>query len=111
LVPANDLAERDPTDSRGWLAAGRALLALGRPTDAEVSFRKAAELGAPEAQTDLARSLQILGRVDDALDTLAGIEAPSNEMLLLRADLHTSLGRFADALADCHTAIPRHADR
>ncbi len=110
LVPADDLRARDPTDSRGWLAAGRALLALGRPTDAEVSFRKAAELGAPEAQTDLARSLQILGRADDALATLAGIEAPSNEMLLLRADLHASLGRFEDALADCDAAIRAHAD-
>jgi len=110
LVPADDLRARDPTDSRGWLAAGRALLALGRPTDAEVSFRKAAELGASEAQTDLARSLQILGRADDALATLAGIEAPSNEMLLLRADLHASLGRFEDALADCDAAIRAHAD-
>src|SRR2546428_740611 len=110
LVPAEDLRARDPSDPRGWLAAGRALLALGRPTDAESSFRKAAELGASEAQAELARTLQILGRADDALSALAGIKAPSNEMLLLRADLHASLGRIEDALADCDAAIRAHTD-
>src|SRR6058998_2935266 len=110
IVPADDLRARDPSDPRGWLAAGRALLALGRATEAEVSFRKAAELGAPEAHTELARTLQILARADDALAVLAGIVAPSNETLLLQADLHASLGRMDEALADCDAAIRANAD-
>src|SRR5256712_110857 len=110
IVPADDLRARDPSDPRGWLAAGRALLALGRATEAEVSFRKAAELGAPEAHAELARTLQILGRADDALAVLAGIVAPSNETLLLQADLYASLGRMDEALADCDAAIRANAD-
>src|SRR5437899_1625257 len=110
LVPADDLRARDPSDPRGWLAAGRALLALGRATEAEASFRKAAELGAPEAHAELARTLQILGRADDALAVLAGIVAPSNETLLLQADLYASLGRMDEALADCDAAIRANAD-
>src|SRR5438094_419620 len=110
IVPAEELRSRDPSDARGWLAAGRAFLAAGRAMDAEASLRKAADLGAAEAPPELARALRVLGRADDALATLAGIEAPSNEMLLLRADLHASLGRFEDALADCDAAIRAHAD-
>src|SRR5207249_6349628 len=105
LVAAEELRSRDPADSRGWLAAGRACLAVGRATDAEASFRKAADLGNADAGPELARALQALGKPDDAIAVLAGIEGPSAEALLLRADLHAGLGRMEEALADCDAAI------
>src|SRR5438445_4440992 len=105
IVPAEELRSRDPSDSRAWLAAGRALLAAGRATDAEASRRKAADLGAAEARPELARTLRVLGRADDALAALDGIEAPSGETLLLRAEIHAGLGRIEDAVADCSAAI------
>jgi len=40
LVPAMTCARETRQTLAVWLAAGRALLALGRPTDAEVSFRR-----------------------------------------------------------------------
>src|SRR2546428_7163369 len=52
----------------------------------------------------------MLARADDALAVLAGIVAPSNETLLLQADLHASLGRMDEALADCDAAIRANAD-
>src|SRR2546428_7817483 len=105
IVPAEELRSRDPADSRGWLAAGRALLAAGRATDAEASLRKAADLGAAEARPELARTLRVLGRSADALAALDGIEAPSGETFLLRAEIHAGLGRIGDAIADCDAAI------
>src|SRR5437899_9732761 len=60
IVPAEELRSRDPSDSRAWLAAGRALLAAGRATDAEASLRKAADLGSAEVRLDLARTLCVL---------------------------------------------------
>src|SRR5436309_331672 len=105
LVPAEELRSRVPADSRGWLAAGRACLALGRATDAEASFRKAADLGNADAGPELARALKVLGKLDDAIAVLAGIKGPSAEALLLRADLHADLGRMEEALADCDAAI------
>src|SRR2546428_831319 len=105
IVPAEELRSRDPSDSRGWLAAGRAFLAAGRATDAEASLRKAADLGAAEARPELARTLRVLGRADDALAALDGIEAASGETLLLRAEIHAGLGRIGDAIADCDAAI------
>src|SRR5947199_4375279 len=105
LVPAEELRSRVPADSRGWLAAGRACLALGRATDAEASFRKAADLGNADAGPELARALKVLGKLDDAIAVLAGIEGPSAEALLLRADLQADLGRMEEALADCDAAI------
>ncbi|TMA02445.1 MAG: tetratricopeptide repeat protein, partial [Methanobacteriota archaeon] len=105
IVPAEELRSRDPSDARGWLAAGRAFLAAGRAMDAEASLRKAADLGAAEAPPELARALRVLGRADDAIAALDGIEAPSAETFLLRADIHAGLGRIEDAVADCEAAI------
>src|SRR2546427_6439453 len=105
IVPAEELRSRDPADSRGWLAAGRAFLAAGRATDAEASLRKAADLGAAEARPELARTLRVLGRAGDALAVLDGIEAASGETFLLRAEIHAGLGRIGDAIADCDAAI------
>src|SRR2546428_369509 len=48
IVPAEELRSRDSSDSRGWLAAGRAFLPPGRPMDAEASLRKAPDPGAAE---------------------------------------------------------------
>src|SRR2546425_439588 len=105
IVPAEELRSRDPSDSRAWLAAGRAPLAAGPATDAEASPRKAPGLGAAEARPQLARTLRVLGRADDALAALDGIEAPSGETLLLRAEIHAGLGRIEDAVTDCSAAI------
>src|SRR5881409_3678767 len=105
IVPAEELRSRDPSDPRGWLAVGRAFLAADRDTDAEVSLRKAADLGAAEARLELARALQALGRADNAIAALAGIEGPGPETLLLRAEIHAGLGRMDDAVADCDAAI------
>src|SRR3989442_912368 len=105
IVPAEELRSRDPSDARGWLAVGRAFLAAGRAMDAEASLRKAAGLGAAEAPPELARALRVLGRADDAIAALDGIEAPSAETFLLRADIHAGLGRIEDAVADCEAAI------
>src|SRR5207249_7461263 len=105
IAPAEELRSRDPSDPRAWLAVGRAFLAADRATDAEVSLRKAADLGVAEARLELARALQALGRADDAIVALAGIEGPGPETLLLRAEIHAGLGRIDDAVADCDAAI------
>src|SRR2546425_764281 len=105
IVPAEELRSRDPADSRGWLAAGRALLAAGPATDSGAAPRKAADLRAARARPGPARTLRVLGRADDALAALDGIEAPSGETLLLRAEIHAGLGRIEDAVADCSAAI------
>src|SRR5256712_6548023 len=105
IVPAEELRSRDPSDSRAWLAASRALLAAGPATDAAAVLRKGAGLRAAEARPELARTLRVLGRADDALAALDGIEAPSGETLLLRAEIHAGLGRIEDAVADCSAAI------
>src|SRR5207244_68871 len=57
LAPAEDACSRHPSDSRGWLAAGRASSALGRDADAEAAFRKAVELGASTARRRRSRRL------------------------------------------------------
>src|SRR5206468_10158851 len=41
LVPAHEARSRPPSDSRGWVAAGRALAAMGRGAEAMESFEKA----------------------------------------------------------------------
>src|SRR5256884_354425 len=111
LVPADDARSRYPTDPRGWLAAGRAAAALGRTGDAERFFRKAIDIGAaPEAKRELARVLQSIGKAEEGLAVLRGIETPDAETLLLRADILRSLGRMDEALADDDAAIRRATD-
>src|SRR5437867_472460 len=105
LAPAEDVCSRHPTDSRGWLAAGRASSALGRDAEAEAAFQKAVELGAAEGRLELARTLRHLGRASDAMTILDGMESSDTEASLLRADLHEDLGRAEDALSDCDAAL------
>ncbi|TLZ74060.1 MAG: tetratricopeptide repeat protein, partial [Methanobacteriota archaeon] len=106
LVPADEARSKHPEDPRGWLAAGRATRALGRPSDAVDLFRHAIELGGgPEASIEQARTLQSLGRLEEALAALSAVEGSDAEPLLLRADLHAALGRAEDALGDCDAAI------
>src|SRR5438445_3803319 len=110
LAPAEDACSRHPSDSRGWLAAGRASSALGRDADAEAAFRKAVELGAAEGRLELARPLRHLGRASDALTILDELESADTEASLLRADLHEDLGRAEDALSACDAALRISAD-
>src|SRR6266702_4536351 len=106
LVPADEARSKHPEDPRGWLAAGRATRALGRPSDAVDLFRRAIELGGgSEASIEQARTLQSLGRLEEALAALSAVEGSDAEPLLLRADLHAALGRAEDALGDCDAAI------
>src|SRR2546428_8354175 len=110
LAPAGDACSRHPSDSRGWLAAGRASSALGRDADAEAAFRKAVELGAAEGRLELARTLRHLGRASDALTILDGMDSSDTEASLLRADLHEDLGRAEDALSAFSAALRISAD-
>ncbi|MGI0148154.1 MAG: tetratricopeptide repeat protein, partial [Thermoplasmata archaeon] len=106
LVPADEARTRHPTNPRGWIAVGRAAVALGRTTEAEDALRKAIGLGAvAEGSLELAKILHSLGRNEDALAVLGKFEAPDAEASLLRSDIHEALGRMEEALADCDAAI------
>src|SRR5438552_2821593 len=106
LVPADEARSRHPLDGRGHLAAGRAAIALNRTADAEAFFRKALDVDpASEARLELARVLHLIGKEEDGLAVLRGIEAPDTGALLLRADIQRSLGRTDEALADEDAAI------
>src|SRR2546428_5321062 len=74
LAPAEDACSRHPSDSRSWLAAGRAAAALRRDADAEAAFRKAVELGAAGGPFELARTLRHPRRAPHALPNLDRIE-------------------------------------
>src|SRR5437870_2547513 len=106
LVPADEARSRHPLDGRGHLAAGRAAIALNRTADAEAFFRKALDVDpASEARLELARVLHLIGKEEDGLAVLRGIETPDTGALLLRADIQRSLGRTDEALADEDAAI------
>jgi tetratricopeptide (TPR) repeat protein len=111
LVPAEQVQSRHPTDPSGWLAEGRARAALGRVTEAEVSFRKAKDLGATaDATFELARTLHSQERDAEALIGLQGIAPSDVEALLLRAEIQARLGRAEPALADVELAIRAATD-
>src|SRR5438094_309209 len=105
LVPADEARSRHPADPRGWLAAGRALAAMGHGAEAIESFEKAKASGAGEASLELARWHHSIGKDTEALDALQGDAQLSSEALLLRADIHAGLGRTDEALADHDAAI------
>jgi tetratricopeptide (TPR) repeat protein len=111
LVPAEQAVTRHPTDPGGWLAAGRAQAALGRIADAEVSLRKAKDLGATaDASLELARTLHSQRRDAEALIGLQRIGPSDVEALLLRGEIQARLGRAEPALADVEAAIHAATD-
>src|SRR5207253_11127775 len=57
------------------------------------------------ARLELARVLHLIGKEEDGLAVLRGIETPDTGALLLRADIQRSLGRTDEALADEDAAI------
>src|SRR5207302_5394435 len=106
LVPADEVRSRYPMDARGHLAAGRAAIALNRTADAEALFRKALDVDpAPEARLELAGVLHSIGKEEEGLSVLQGIETPDTGALLLRADIQRSLGRTDEALTEDEAAI------
>src|SRR5205823_2428789 len=106
LVPAEEARTRHPEDRRGWLAAGRAAFALDHAEEGEAHLRKAIDLGAgADASLELARGLQSIGRIEEALKVLEAVESPDVIACLLQADLHAALGRTEEALTDCDAAI------
>jgi tetratricopeptide (TPR) repeat protein len=106
LVPAEEARSRYPTNPRSHVAAGRAAAGLNRSADAEAFFQKALDIDpASEARLELARVLHSVGKDDDGLAVLQGVETSDAEALLIRADIQRSLGRTDEALADDDAAI------
>src|SRR5256712_691624 len=79
LTPADDACSRHPTDSRGWLAAGRAPAAPGRAAATQAAVPEAGELRAAAGRPAPARTVRQPGPAVDSMANLDGNELVDTE--------------------------------
>jgi tetratricopeptide (TPR) repeat protein len=115
VIAAERVTTRYPRQLLGWQASGKALLQLGKLTEAIAMLSRVVKLAPGEADgyNDLGSALHDIGRVDEAMASYrraTELNPRSSEAYSNLGRILCALGRFAEAAACCERAIDINPD-